>query len=84
MNPTSDARIFETEWFRQPNSLLETKIYHSLQDGLMYYIFAYRGMNITLLAKNEPTGALIDEPVLQDNSLEQFNKLVKVLSTPAR
>ena len=88
MNPTPDSRIFETQWFVEPNSpLIENKIYYAKAGNLLYYITTHRGLTTdNLAASPEKVKAVIlnETTELKDTSIDCFHELQKVLDKPVR
>lgn len=82
MEPTADARILQTQWFVDPkHPLIETKIYYSKADNMLFYITAHRGVSTDdIKASSEVnTVTLGDDKGFEDTSIDAFNTLIKFL-----
>lgn len=85
LTPTQDARIFETQWFTDPNHpLIETKVFYSKADDFLFYITAHRGPTTDDLVSTDEVKSVIlaDSKGHIDDSLDKYNALIKFLDTP--
>lgn len=85
LEPTGDARIFQTQW--TPQGLIESKTYYAKVDDLLFYVTAHRGPTHDQVADTEGKVkglVLNDSDGAQDDSLDCFNALVKHLNSPAK
>lgn len=84
LTPTSDPRIFESQWFVDPkHPLIENKIFYAKVDSIMYYITAHRGPttdDISVSPDEVSSVQVVDTVGYEDSSRDCFNKLVKAIS----
>ena len=83
--PTLDGRISETAWVPYANALVEVKYYFAKVDNLLIYLKAHRGVSYDILNTSDDKvhqSMLDSAEEIEDNSLDQFNKLKAYLDKP--